>query len=363
MGRNRRYMSWVVGLSAVMLIAAACSSGSAASDDTQEAPSGGAEGQAVEGGDDRSVIRFAFSPDPVFQYMLDTGELAKWEEENNLRIVPSKSWDDFAYFAGGHSEVGFAGTYELPLLEEATGKKLVAFGKYTRARMPLLRKAGDRFETLEDVPEDATTCANSAVADTVLWSIIANQMHNIDYRVGEGRFNIELQDYFEMPQLVADGDCTVAAGIPEAAAPLLRNGELEIMYGGRMPFQIYQEEICKCDHDGPMSGLFVATQEWYDANPDQAAAFLRLWERGLRLWRENKGEIIGLYPDLFAIDAAEDADYMAEFIDDNDWFADTVYMDDAWIEEERRLYEYMIDSGWMEEGAPMPRFDAVAPPS
>ena len=362
MGRNRRYRSWLVGLCAVMLVAAACGSRGAASDAPEENASQAAQEQEGNGG--RDVIRFAFAPDPIWQYLKDTGELAQWEEDNNLRIVPSESWDEFAYFAGGHGDVVSIGTHEIPVLEEETGVKVVAFGRYNHQRVPLLRKAGDPYETLEDVPDGATTCANSALSNTIIWSVIADQLHNIDYRVGEGKFNIVLHDHFAMPDLVDSGECTIAAAIPEAAVPLLRTGELEMMYGGRAPWKIYQDDICECDHKGIMSNLFVATEEWYDAHPDQAAAFLELWQRGLELWEENKEEIISLYPQHFAIEAEEDSEYLIEFMsEENDWFTDTVYMDEAWIEEEKKLYDYMADSGWMEEGTEIPRFEAVVPPS
>jgi ABC-type nitrate/sulfonate/bicarbonate transport system substrate-binding protein len=365
MQHNRRYMSWVAALFAVMLVAAACGSGGGAADEAAEAASGGTGGEEEqEGGSGRGVIRFAFAPDPVWDYLSDTGELAQWEEDNNLRIVTSESWDQFDYFAGGHGDIVSIGSPELPVLEEETGVKVVAFGQYNYQRVPLLRKAGDPYETLADVPEGATICANSTVSNTIVWSVIADQLHDIDYRVGEGRFNIVLQDHFAMPELVVDGECTVAAAIPEAAVSLLRSGELEMMYGGRPPWQIYQEDICKCDHKGVMSNLFVATEEWYDAHPEQAAAFLELWERGLQLWEENKEEIIGLYPDHFAVETEEDTEFMIEFMSgDNDWFADTVYMDEAWIEEEKHLYDYMLESGWMEEGTEIPRFEAVTAPS
>ena len=364
MGRNPRYMSWLVGLFAVMLIATACGTGGA--DDVADAEgdaSGGEEAEDGEGGG-RGIIRFAFAPDPVWDYLSDTGELAEWEERNNLRIVTSESWDEFAYFAGGHGDIVSMGTHELPVLEEETGVKVVAFGQYNHQRVPLMRKAGDPYETLEDVPEGATTCASSAVSNTIVWSVIADQLHDIDYRVGEGRFNIVVQDHFVMPELIERGECTVAAPIPEAAASKLRAGSLEIMYDGRAPWQIYQDDICECEHKGIMSNLFVATEEWYDSNPEQAAAFLELWERGLQLWAENKEEIIGLYPQHFSVETEEDIRWMVDFMEGpNDFFADTVYMDDAWIEEEKKFYEYMVEADWISAETEIPRFEALAPPS
>ena len=70
--------------------------------------------------------RFAFAPDPVWDYLRDTATLAQWEEDSNIRIVTSESWDEFTYFAGGHGDIVSMGTHELPVLEEETGIKVVA---------------------------------------------------------------------------------------------------------------------------------------------------------------------------------------------------------------------------------------------
>lgn len=43
--------------------------------------------QAAEG--EQQVIKFAFAPDPVWDLLTDSGELAKWEEENNVKIETS----------------------------------------------------------------------------------------------------------------------------------------------------------------------------------------------------------------------------------------------------------------------------------
>jgi ABC-type nitrate/sulfonate/bicarbonate transport system substrate-binding protein len=113
-----------------------------------------------------------------------------------------------------------------------------------------------------------------------------------------------------------------------------------------------------------MSNLFVATEEWYDSHPEEAAAFLELWERGLQLWNENKQEIVGLYPQHFSVETEEDIEWMIEFMSgENDWFAETVYMDEAWIEEEKKFYDYMIEADWMTEETVIPRFEALTPSS
>jgi len=357
MSAVRKSTRWVAVLAVMSLGLMACGGGSEPTEGEAAAEGGDGNGGEPE------VIRFAFAPDPVWDYLIDTGTMAEWEEEYNLKIETSESWDEFAYFAGGHGDIVSMGTHELPVLEAETGVRPVAFGAYNHQRVPLYTRAEDGYSTLADVPPGSTTCASSSVSNTIVWSIIADSLHGLNYRVGEGDFEIVVQDHFVMPELVVRGQCTVAAAIPEAAVPLLREGELEIMYDGRSPWRVYQE-ICSCDHEGIMSNLFVATEEWFDANPDQALAFLDLWQRGIELWQENKAEIIERYPQHFSVDSQEDIDWIIEFMEgDNDWFVETVYMDEAWITEEMKFFDLMVDGGWMEADDPMPRFEALEPSS
>jgi ABC-type nitrate/sulfonate/bicarbonate transport system substrate-binding protein len=338
-----------------MLVAAACSSGDAP--ETEEA----AERRSAGG---RLIIRFAFAPDPVWDYMKDTGVLHEWQEEHNLRIVTSESWSEFDYFANGHGDIVSMATHELPLLEEESGIKVVAFGRYNHDRTSLMRRAEDDYNTIADIPADANVCVGSAVSTTILWSVIANQLHDIDFRVGEGDYELSVHDYFEMPDLLENGECTVAATIPEAAVPELRTGDFEIMYDGRPPWQVYADEVCRCEHRGMMSNLFVAREEWFEQHPDQAAAFLELWERGIELWNENRDEIIRLYPAHFAVETEEDTEWVIDYMSgDDDFFVDSVYLDEPWVEEETGLYDYMRRSGWMAQETPIPRFEVLPPPS
>lgn len=370
---RKRQVRALAGLLALGLVVPACTGSnepSASADDATSAAADGGDTDATDGGGEEAtddgggeggVIRFAFAPDPVWDYLKDTGELAKWEEETGYTIETSESWDEFTYFAGGHGDIVSMGVHELPLLEEEAGVKVVAFGKYNHQRVPLYTTAEDSYDTLADVPEGATTCANSAVSNTIVWSIIADKLHGIDYRVGGGDFNIVVQDHFVMPELVTRGQCEVAAAIPEAAVPQLRTGELEVMYDGRPPWRVYQE-LCECDHEGIMSNLMVARAEWFDNNREAAAAFLELWERGIELWKENTEEIVQKYPQHFSVEDEADVAWIQEYMaGENDWFVESVYLDEAWINEEMKFYDMMVEGGWMDEGTPLPRFEAIDP--
>jgi hypothetical protein len=123
-------------------------------------------GNARAGG--RNVIRFAFAPDPVWDYMNDNGMIVKWEEAYNQRIVTSSTWDEFAYFAGGHGDIVSTATYELPLLEDKTQIKTVTFGKYNLLRITPLARKDKGYNTLADIPKGSKIAVPSAVSSTLV---------------------------------------------------------------------------------------------------------------------------------------------------------------------------------------------------
>jgi len=340
------------------MVAAAC--GTTGDDGTGDTTDG-------EGG--AKIIRFAFAPDPVWDWLADTGMLAEWEEENNIRIVTSSTWDEFTYFAGGHGDIVSMATMELPVLEQETGIKTVSFGKYNAQRSPMMTRADTGYQTLEDVPPGSTICVSSPVSNTGFWTVAMNELHGIDYRVGGGDYDLVVNDHFVNPQNLLNGDCEAAVIIPEAAAPYLRTGELVLMYDGLMPFQLYNTfSGMESDEMHIMSNLFTATEEFYEANPDEVAAFLVLWERGISEWNENQAEIIAAYPQHFAVEAEEDIAYIQEFMaGENDWFVDTVYMTQDWVDAEIAVWPFMTElhpdnQNRIEAGFDEPRFDVIEAP-
>jgi len=327
--------------------------------------SGGSSGG---GGDDAQVIRFAFAPDPVWDLLTDSGERAKWEQENNVRIETSTTWDEFTYFAGGHGDIVSMSTQETPVLEQETGIKTVTFGKYNYQRVPMLKRAGDPYETLEDIPKGSKICVSGPTSNTAFWTVLAKQMHNLDYRVGGGDFQLIVNDHFVNPTNLLRGDCVAAAVIPEAAVPQLRKGELEIMYGGKLPFQLYKEFAPDSDNELHVLGNnFTATEEWYNAHPDLALKFLDLWQRGIDMFQEQKADVVRKYPQHFSVESQEDIDWITNFISgDNDWFVDQVAMDKDWIPVETEIWNLMKDlnpdnANYLPADAPTPRFEAVTP--
>lgn len=319
--------------------------------------SGGGTGNGA-----RNVIRFAFAPDPVWDYMNDNGMIVKWEEKYGQRIVTSSTWDEFAYFAGGHGDIVSTATYELPLLEQKTKIKTVTFGKYNLLRITPLARADKGYKTLADIPKGSKIAVPSAVASTLVWGMFAKKLHDLDFRVGGGDFKLVVEDHFVMPEHVERGQVEAALAIPEAAISQLRKGSLQVMYDGRLPYEVYGE-IIGGQHPGVMGNNFTATKKWYDANREAAAAFLRLWENGINAWRQNQARIIETYPQHFAVEEDADVKAMQDYLAKHDWFVDSVRIDDQWIKNETKLYDLMKETKFMESNAPVPAFEAVKPPS
>ncbi len=322
--------------------------------------------QSAEG--EPQVIKFAFAPEAVWDMMKDNGTLAKWEEENNVKIETSTTWDEFTYFAGGHGDIVSMSTQETPVLEAETGIKTVTFGKYNYQRVPFFKRKGDPYKTLADIPKGSKICVSGPTSNAAFWGVLAKEMHDLDYRVGGGDFDLLVNDHFVNPTNLLRGDCEAAAIIPEAAVPQMRKGELELMYDGKSPFQLYKEFAPNADGLNHVSGNnFVATQEWYDANPELAAKFLDLWQQGVDQWKEQKADIIRKYPQHFSVESDEDIDFLIDYMSgDADWFVDKVAMDEAWINNEVELWELMKhlhpdNPNYLAADAPKPRFEAITP--
>jgi hypothetical protein len=319
----------------------------------------------------RTVIRFAFAPDPVWDYMNDNGMIVEWEEEFNTRIVTSSTWDEFTFFAGGHGDIVSMGTQEIPVLEQETGIQTVTFGKYNFQRSPMMTRADTGYQELPDVPAGSPICVSSPVSNTQFWSVAMNELHDIDYFVGGGDYELIVNDHFVNPQNLLNGDCEAAVIIPEAAAPYLRTGELVLMYDGLMPFQLYNEFSGFESEEGHvMSNLFTATEEFYDAHPEAAAAFLELWQRGIDDWSDPaiQADIISTYPQHFSVEAEEDVAFIQDFMSgEGNWFVDTVYLTEDWIEAEKAIWQFMIDlhpdnQNRLEPDFEDPRFEAIPAP-
>ena len=335
----------MAALAAASLTLAACGDDAGAS-----AAGGSGDGAPADAG----VVRFTFAPDPVWDYITDEGILAEMEEEYGMRVIASSTWDEFGIFAGGHADVVSTATYEIPIIEEQTGRDTLTIGKYNKDRSVIIARADNPAETLEDLQgEDISVF--TAVSATLVWGAYAQRMHDVDFRTGGGDFNLVVADPQNQADLVARGEVAACVCLPEFAAPGLRSGELKVLYDGDSSSDIYGDLVVE-GHEGPMINVFLAGKEWAEAHPDEVEFFLDVWQRGLEEWEDNQATIIETYPQHFAVEDPADVEFVQDYVAEHDWFVDDVRFDEDWVEGESQIFPLLKDTGFMDEDQEAPDF-------
>ena len=124
------------------------------------------------------VIRFTFAPDPIWDYMHDTGVIEQWERDTGYSIETSATWDEFGLFAGGHADIISSASFEVPALEEQTRRETVIIGRYNAERSRILVRADDPARSLEDL-RGRRLGVFTTVSGTLVWSALVQQMHGM----------------------------------------------------------------------------------------------------------------------------------------------------------------------------------------
>jgi ABC-type nitrate/sulfonate/bicarbonate transport system substrate-binding protein len=344
-------------LTAMLLAVTACGG----SDDGD----GDGDGDTSSNGEPKKVI-MAGAPDEILDYLADTGRLAEIEEEWGVKLELTESWDEFAFFAGGHGDIVSTSTYELPLLESETGIKTVTFGKYSRAKLQILVRGDSDYQTMADL-EGEKILAGNPIGTTLVWGAFIKKMHDLDFRFeGVGGqpagddFEPVLGEHATNPELVVRGDAEACVCTPYLAAKYLRTGELRGLYDGKSASYLYESEFLP-GHEGLMENIFTATEEWYDSHPYEVAFFLAVWEEGLKLRDQHRDEIVGLYPEHFAVESQEDIDFLTQFLDEQDPVVESPYLDQGWIDQEVLIFDLLEETGFAESGMETPRYEVFSP--
>ena len=147
---------------------------------------------------------------------------------------------------------------------------------------------------------------------------------------------------------------------PRGGLPGLAHGRDRALYEPTpSPWEIYADQYAD-GHKGLNGNNFVARKDWFDSHPNEVA-FLALWERGIQEWAEHKDGTIRTYPQHFAVEDEADVDFAVEFMEQHDFFTDTVYLDQEWVDNETAVYDLMKETGWMNSGRGGPEFQVVEP--
>jgi NMT1/THI5 like len=342
----------LAALLVLALVAAACGDDEGGSDDTTAGGDAGCN----------SVIRFTFAPDPVWDYLNDSGVKDEMEQESGICILAQVTWDEFGIYAGGFADIVSVGDFEVPTLDAQAGTTSVVFGKYNIDRSVLAVPASDTTsQSLEDLAGKRIAVWDS-VSSTLIWGVIAQAIHGLDFRTGGGDFELVQVDITNTGPTAAAGEVDGALVLPDFAVNELINEEIRVLYDGQTSAELYGDQIAgNPGHEGPMINVFLANEEWYDEHPDEIDFFMRLWQRGIDEWQANKADIISSYPQHFAVEGDEQVQFMQDWLTEHDWFVTSVYLDDAWLEAETPLFDIMRENGFMDPEEENPRFEVLTP--
>ncbi|MBO0679669.1 ABC transporter substrate-binding protein [Mycolicibacterium sp. S2-37] len=298
------------------------------------------------------VIRFTFAPDPIWDYMNETGIVEQWQRDTGYTIETSATWDEFGLFAGGHADIISTASFEVPGLEEQTGRETVIIGRYNAERSRILVRADDPAQSLQDL-RGKRLGVFTTVSGTLVWSGLVKQMHDMDLTGGD--FQIVVADIQNLSNLLARGEIDACICYPDLSARDLREGTVRPLYDGKSSAEIFAE-LDAPGHDGPMGNVFVARKDWVDGHPGEVSAFLDLWNRGLQEWRAHRDEMIERYPQHFAVDTPEDIAFMKDYVAQHDWVVDDIRFDEKWAADESSIFDLMRRAGVIGDDVADPRF-------
>ncbi|GAA3774637.1 ABC transporter substrate-binding protein [Plantactinospora mayteni] len=309
------------------------------------------EGQAK---DANGVVNMVMAPDPVWKWMESKGIKQELEEAAGIQILTSSSWDEFGVYAGGHADVVSAASYEVPDLEKQTGEKTTIFGKFNSDRSILAVSARSDAQTICDL-KGKKIVTHSAVSITIMWGVYARKFCDLDLRAGGGDFQLVVTDPQNAAGLVERGDADAGLLLPDFSIPQLSNGAVKPLYDSKSVSQIYAEKFSSDPQDvtHPQNNVFVARKAWVEKNPEEAGFLIKLWDRGVQEWAQHRDEIVAAYPEDFAAESPEEKAFIQDWLTDTyDWFVDSTYLDQAWVDSETRLFELMKETGFVEEDTP-----------
>ena len=298
------------------------------------------------------VIRFTFAPDPIWDYMNETGIVDQWQRDTGYTIETSATWDEFGLFAGGHADIISSASFEVPGLEEQTQRETVIIGKYNAERSRILVRRDDPAQSLADL-KGRRLGVFTTVSGTLVWSALAAQMHGVN--VVDGDFDVVVADIQNLSNLLARGEIDACICYPDLSARELRDGSVRPLYDGKSSADLFAELVAP-GHDGPMGNVFVARKDWVDGHPGEVAAFLDLWDRGLAEWQMHRDAMIERYPQHFAVAAPEDIEFMKAYVNQHDWVTDEVRFDPQWAADESSIFDLMRATGVIGEDVTDPQF-------
>lgn len=307
-----------------------------------------------------TVIRLALEPDPIWQWLEDSGTRAAWEASRNVRIDVSHPFDQFAAFAGGHADVVVINVLDVPQFVEQPERDPVIIGKYTTDRSILAVPRSSNAESLEELV-DRRIAVESSLASTLLWGLVAQIRYGLDFGLDGADFDLVTVDPSGVADLVMRGDVDACICSPEFSVRFLADGRLRPLYDGRSAATIYSTEIFGGEgfggERGTIADAFIAEAAWHRANMSAVDALLGLWEEGLAAWKRHKAEIVADYPHHFAVETDAEIAWLTDYLETHDWIVPSVYITEQEAETHNFAFDRLVSLGLVPADAANPEFD------
>jgi hypothetical protein len=201
----------------------------------------------------------------------------------------------------------------------------------------------------------------SFVGGASVWAALADAMHGVE--LGEGAEDLPMgtADYQIMPDLVASGEFCAGIIDPTQAIPYLADERVKTLYDGKAGSELYAENFMP-GHEGMTSNNFIALLAWYEDHPRSVAFFLEVWQRAMDEWTANRELIIDTYPQHFAADNEDQVQFIKDYFETTfDWFVDSPYLDDAWIEGEMPITDILKEANLVREDLDFPTHVCIDP--
>ncbi len=343
-------MCRLAALFAVIGVLASCGGTGAGSSESASGNSPPENPQAA------AVIRLAVRPNPLWNWLKDSGTLTEWERSWNISVIENTLSNHFGVFAGGHADIVIMNAMDVADIVLQSERDAVILGKLTYDRSFLGVHRHSQISSLEDL-SGKKIAVNSSVESTRLWGVIARELYGMDLREGGRDFEMEFVNSTIVADLVVRGQVDACICLPDASASFLLTGDLKPLYEGRSAADIYSERIADSASALPLDEVFVVDRNWFEANQRSVDFLLSLWEEALNEWKLNKARIITNYPTLFSIEGDEQISWMVGYIDQNDWIVPSVYVgrDDEATNSE--IFSRMQEAELVASDAVNPEFD------
>ena len=338
-------------LAAAAVIAASCGGGGS-STTVVPSPDQGAASQSSE----QVRIRLALAPDPVWEWLKDSGTVDEWEAARNIRIEDSSPFDQFSAFAGGHADVVVINALEVPQFVEQSDREPVIIGRFTTDRSILAVKRTSNAETLEDLIEARIT-VDSGLGSALLWGIIADALHDLDFRVDSADFDLVVVESASVSDLVMRGDVDACICLPDFSVSDLADGRLRPLYGGKSAAKIYADDVRGEPGALPVAEALIVDKRWLAQNGDAVEALLGLWEVGLQNWASQKEQFVANYPHLLSVQSDEDIAWMTDYVRAHDWVLPSVYLTQEDSKIQTGIFARMQSLGLVPDDSREPELD------